>query len=660
MAPSLFDRSELPSLVKKPPPIAWTAPTSLPSLKGAKKIAVDVETNDPKLDELGPGVRRGAYIAGVAIGIDDGPRYYLPIRHEGGGNLDAGIVMRNLKREFAQYKGEVHGTSLLYDLDFLAEEGVEFDGRAVDFHDVSVAEVLIDEWQFSYGLDAIAKKYLGEGKDEALLREAAAAHGWTTHKEIKKNLWRLPAGYAGPYAEGDVDRPLRINAHQMPIIAEQGLETIHRIERKLMPILLGMRRRGVRVDVEHAERVRADLVKRQTEQLKILRSFAGPKAQLTEVATWIEALKDRGLEMEYTPPSANFPNGQISTRKAWLEKNKRDPMVACIMEARKYETIINTFIDGHVRTHAIRGRIHAEFNQLKNDEGRGTAARLSGSNPNMQNIPGRDEELAPLIRGIFIPDEGELWQRDDYSQIEYRLLVHFAVGRGAEEARQRYRDDPKTDYHKFVATMLGVDPEDKVRRKRVKNTNFAKGYGAQVPKLAETFGCSIPEAEAFVKEYEEAIPFSVDTFNAAERWGKKRGFVVTVLNRRHRFPLWEPMGSHGKKRPAALPHEQALEKYGPRIQRANAYKALNNKLQGSSADITKKAMVDAYEAGIYEPDALGFPLVTVHDESGTSVGTSAKSDEAGRELTRIMERAVELRVPVLVESERGKNWGECK
>ena len=653
--PSFFDDTMAPPTVRRPPPLTWHAPASFPSLAGRKRIAVDVETCDPELAALGPGVRRGGYIVGLALGFDEGERFYFPVRHAGGGNMDQDMVKRWAREELAKFRGELVGAQLLYDLDYLASDewGVHFN-NVTAFHDVQIAEPLIDENRFQYGLEVLSRDYLGEGKDEELLRTVGAAYGYKTSRELKTNLWRLPAGYAGPYAEGDVDRPLRILPHQLAKIKEEGLEEVYNIERRLIPILLAMRRRGVRVDLQKAEIVRERLKKEHAHWLSVVRSFAGPKAELGSPDSFAHALRERGLSFPVTPKL-----GKPSITKDWLEKYDKDPLVHAIWEGRKIFTTLNTFIEGHIFTHNIRGRIHCEFNQLKDDDG-GTIARFSSSNPNLQNLPSRHPELGPLTRSIFIPEDDSDWQRDDYSQIEYRLLVHFAVGKGAEEARRKYNEDPKTDFHKFVAEMLGVDPEDKIKRKRVKNTNFAKGYGAQPPKLAATFGCSLEEAKAFVAEYDEKLPFAKETFDAASRWAKKRGFVVTILNRRRRFELWEPVGSFGKKRPIAYPRERALREYGPRIVRADTYTALNNKMQGSCADIMKKAMVDGWEAGLCADDALGAYLITVHDELDNSVPRTPRGDEAGKELTRIMQDTVKLKVPVIVESERGANWGECK
>lgn len=651
------------------PETKWTPPSQLPSLAGVKELIFDTETRDEQLEELGPGVRRDPktnYVVGIAIGIEnDGPRMYMPVRHEGGGNLDETIVKRWAKRELSNFKGKLTGAHLLYDLDWMGAPAWDVQFKNVtEYHDVQVAEPLIDEWRYSYALDAISHSYLGIGKEEEILRKAGAALGFKDGKEIKKNLWRLPAAYAGAYAEGDIDRPARILPLQFKKMEEEGLMGIYKIERKLIPILLGMRQRGCPIDKEQAIRVREQLLKRRDEQIRVMRSLAGPKAELNIPETFVKELDRRGLQYPTTEKL-----GKPSIKRPWLEAHQHDPLVFAIMDGRKCDKMVGTFIDGHIFTHSINNRIHCEFNQLKNEDGRGTIARFSSSNPNMQNVPARDGELAPLIRSMFIPEAGEDWQRDDYSQVEYRILVNYAVGPGAETARENYRNDPKTDYHKFVANMLGVDPEDKIKRKRVKNTNFAKGYGAQAPKLAETFGCSVQEAMEFIQEYEEKLPFTVRTFDEASKWAGRRGFVTTILGRRARFPLWEPIGAKGKgkQRPIAYLREKALEIYGPRIKRADTYKALNRKIQGSAADMMKKAMTDAYEAGVFAPGFLGWPLVTVHDELDCSVPRTPQGDEAGKELTRIMERATPLmcldgkgpEIPVLVESDRGSDWGKC-
>jgi DNA polymerase I-like protein with 3'-5' exonuclease and polymerase domains len=648
------------------PKTTWVAPTELPSLSGVKRLSFDVETKDPDLSTLGPGARRpDCHIIGMSLGTDDGRRWYFPVRHAGGGNLDPDVVFRWARTELNAFDGALVGANLLYDLDFAANEGITFN-RVKTYHDVMVLEPLIDEWRLSYSLDALSTDYLGIGKDETLLREAAAAHGWHTEKEIKRNLWQLPAGYVGAYAEADADRPLMILDKQLAKINEEDLGDVYDVERRLIPLLLAMRRRGVRINPDRADEAKTALTRERDKWLAEVRRMSTPRAELMQPETFVDALRDCGLEIPMTPKTQ-----QPSITKPFLERHRKLPLVSAILAGRKLNTVINTFIDGHILGHAINGRIHCEFKQLKGgDDGDnmgGTIARFSSANPNLQNIPAReDDELTSLtginipkvIRAIFEPEPGERWEKLDESQVEYRLLAHFAVGQGADECRVAYTNDPRTDYHKLVSTFLGIDPEDKSRRKKVKGINFAKGYGAGAPKLAQLIGCTLEEATEFVQLYETRLAFAGETYNACMRWGGKVGHVITVLKRRQRFPLWEPANNYGSNKRPALLRDAALAAYGPRIVRADTYKAMNRKLQGSAADIMKKAMADAWDAGCYAPLG-GAPLLTVHDEQDISNPATAVAEEAMAEVKYHMEHCIALRVPLICDRESGNNWGEA-
>lgn len=640
-------------LLKPMPEVNWHPPHQLPDLPRTGMLCVDVETKDPQLSELGPGVRRpGNYVVGLAVGTEDGRRWYFPVRHEGGGNLDEALVWRWAREELNEFRGTLVGANLSYDLDWLFENGVTFP-HVRYFDDVQVAEPLIDEWRYEFNLDALARDYLGERKVEGRLHEAAALQGWKTEKQIKANLWRLPASYVGAYAEGDVDIPMRIIPLQRKKIEEEELGTVWDIERRLVPILVKMTRRGVPVNVDRANTVREDLVRRRDEFVAEMRRLSSPKAELMIPGSFVDALKAEGLHVPMTPKS-----GQPSIKKEFFEKHAGVPLVDAIANGRKLNTIINTFLDGHILGHQINGRIHCSWRQLK-DDGGGTIARIASADPNLANVPSRDEEIGPLIRGIFEPETGETWQRDDMSQIEYRLAAHFGVGPNADVVRQKYIDDPKTDFHKLAAEMCGIDPEDKVARKRVKNINFAKGYGAQAPKLAFLMKCSLEEAKDFIERYDRDIPFMQKSFDAAKKWADRHGFVRSILGRRQHFNLWVPRKKDWDNPAAPLRYDDAVEKYGHAIERYKTYAAWNRKMQSSNADIMKKAMVDGWDAGICAEDALGPYLVTVYDELDVSVPRTARGDEAGKELTRIIRDAVTLKIPVLVESDRGDNWGAC-
>lgn len=685
----LFEPVQLP-LAQRPlrdlPPSArpktpWRPPVGPLDLTGVKRLAVDVERRDPDLNKLGPGTFRGtAKIVGLALGTDDGRRAYYPVAHAGGGNCEWD-VWDWARSALNAFDGEVVGAHLLYDLEALAwEERITFD-RAKSFHDVQVAEAVIDEWRQRYALDELMLDYLGEGKVEGHLREVAQLYGWRTNAEVKANLWRLPGTDVGEYGEGDVDGPLRLLPLQLARLEADDQLGVYDLERRLIPVLLAMRLRGVRVaSTDRIEEVRARLLAERDRWAAEVKRLLGPKAELNSSESLGQGLADRGLPVPRTAPSRHAPQGKWSVTKELLEKHAGDAAVNAIAAGRRVGTLVNLTLDSLLEHRTRAGRVHCEYNQLKGEDEngklRGTIARLSASNPNLTQIPSRQSEfdgllfdggfdVTPEIRGLFLPEEGEVWESLDESQVEYRLNVAYAVGRGAEEARELYRNDPRTDYHKLAAELLRVDPEDKKRRKRVKNTNFAYAYGARARKLAITFNCSLEEAERFVKEYERALPFVSETYDTAARWAEKRGFVTTILGRKCRFPLWEPAGNfrgqQGYVNP--LPYERALDAWPRRrLVRANTYKALNRKLQGSGADVLKLAMVEAHEAGLTAGDALGALLLTVHDEVDASRPFTPRGEEAIVELKRIMETCVELPggVPLLVPREAGPSWGEVE
>ena len=312
-----------------------------------------------------------------------------------------------------------------------------------------------------------------------------------------------------------------------------------------------------------------------------------------------------------------------------------------VRKARECDKINGTFIEGYILDSHINGRIHGEFHPLKRADAEGNrgtvSGRFSSTHPNLQNIPGRTE-LGRQIRELFIPEEGWNWWSSDYSQIEYRLLVHFAVVTKCQDAniaQQMYIEDPKTDFHQMVAELTGLD------RKPAKNLNFGLVYGMGKAKLARTLGVSDIAAAEIMDTYHGRAPFIKELFNKAMNKAQKTGFVKTLLNRRARFNEWEP------------------KFYGEGKQRARTHKALNCVLQGSAADLMKLAMVQIWEAGLFTDDGPIHCHLTVHDELDGSVENSERGKKALDEVNHIMENAVRLKVPVLCESGTGKNWGEA-
>lgn len=652
------------------PPVEWMPPAEMLRLNGVKRLCIDVETRDPDLRERGPGSHRDAYIVGLALGTDDGRRAYYPVRHEGGGNLDEASVRRYAQEVLGEFTGEIVGAHLLYDLEMLSTWDVSF--KAVrGFHDVLLAEPLIDEWRFGgYSLDAVAGYELGESKKQTVLDKAAAHYGWHDEAAVKGNLWQLHSSYVGDYGEGDADLPLRILEKQLPMLASQGLMEVYDLERELIPMLLAMRLRGVKVNVARAEKAQARLIEERDQCLAQARHIAGTQhVELMAPESFARALSERGLQFPVT-----CKTGKPSITKGWLEANEGDALVDAIQAGRRVEKVINTFIGG-ILEHQVKGRIYAQFPQLKSENG-GTIARFSSKQPNLQNQPARDEELGPLTRSIFEAEEGEEWERQDESQIEYRLLVHFASsakdkqGRplaGADDARRAYVENPATDFHEFADNLMpslrARYPEVKTRRKYVKNLNFCRVYMGGDDKLAATAKCTLAEAKSFSQTYNRELPFVRQIGLLAMERANERGYITTLLGRRQRFTLWEKGGTYNsgtkqERKDRMLPYDEAKKAYGANIKPAFTHAALNRALQGSAADVLKKAMRDTWKAGIC--DVLGALLITVHDESNYSVPRTKEGQEAAAEARYIMENCVKLNVPLRVDYERGPNWGECK
>jgi DNA polymerase I-like protein with 3'-5' exonuclease and polymerase domains len=443
----------------------------------------------------------------------------------------------------------------------------------------------------------------------------------------------------------DIDLPLRILEKQRAEIAVQGLTQLWDIESGLIPMLLAMRQRGVRVDVDGAGK----LDHRLMEEAHAARKILTAEGIDPNVREGIAAYCDR-KKIPYWKTATGLP----SFTSPWFAAQD-DELLGKIQLVRKLEKHAGTFLQGHVLTHQINGRVHCEFNQLRGDEYGTVSGRFSSSNPNLQNIPSRDEELAPLVRGMFLPEEGEDWYSDDWSQIEYRLLVHYGRGgKSVYDTQQQYRENPKTDFHVYVSELTGVP------RKPAKNINFGLVYGMGEKALAARLGRSVEEAREIFDQYHGRLPFVKATYDEASRIAASRGYIHTILGRRRRFKLYEPsdwslsskLRAEGK---SALPEAAARELWGDAIRRAYTHKALNSILQGSSADIMKKAMLDIWNSGVCS--VLGAPLITVHDELDWSVPRTLQGQEAHATAVRIMENCITLNVPLLCDSSSGPNWG---
>lgn len=656
-----------------------TGTDTFPELRTRKRIAIDIETRDDDLKKLGPGVRRDGFIAGVAVGwTDEGMKHsrYYPVRHGMGGNHEPEKVMRFLKNECCGEDQEMVGTNLLYDLDYLAEEGVCPKGPLLD---VQVAEPLIDEnKRGSYDLDSLSEHYLGYGKDSDALYQYLADNfgGRPVRGTQAGRIWKAPGDIVAPYACSDVENPLGIIHKQLEIIEDKNLTEVWDLERHLQPMLLAMRRRGVNINESGAQAANVQMEARIAELRKILDQHDIQPGSASSVGDYADLL---GIPYSLTPK-----NKQPSITEAWLSKHMDNEVLAAVSEVRKAEKSSGTFITGLLK-HMTGGRVHCQFNQLPSDDYGAVSGRFSSSDPNLQNIPARDKLMAALIRGLFIPDEGELWGCSDYSQIEYRLLVEYAFkhyngGMGSREMMNQFIDDPTTDMHQAVGDLCGISRGDG------KTINFGMVYGLGLAALMASLGYPREVCEEIIRKYNDMMPFAKKLYRDANSKASSRGYIKTIAGRMRRFEKWEPwipwelrekpmnpvlLGfmrdmdgvwkRDMRKRPKPMPHAEALIEYvNCKLQRAHCHTALNALLQGGAADIMKKSMVDIWQSGVCT--VLGAPFMTVHDELNWSVPDNPAGREAYAESNRIMEAVYSdrLKIPLKVDYQLGLNWAECK
>jgi DNA polymerase I-like protein with 3'-5' exonuclease and polymerase domains len=631
-------------------PLDYVAP-DYRSIVGRSRIGLDIEGLDPDLEEKGPGAyREEGFVCGVAVAYSEDDASYYPVAHdhEGANVKDPEAFWNQFREEAKDFEGEIVGANLQYDLDWLrARHGVKF--NVAKIRDIQIAEPLLNENRFTYALKALAKDYLKADKSDDELKRLYGS-GYIKH------MPQVHPGHAAVYGEADTTLPWRIYDKQAAQLEVEGLTDLFHMEANLMPLLLEMRNRGVRVDVDAAHEG-LDMTNKVAQESKdAINQIAGHSIDIWSSDSIAKAFD--ALKLAYPQTTTGKP----SFVKAWLASHDHD-IAKRIMQAREYDKIGGTFIQNYILNGQVDGRIHAMFNQLKSDENGTVSGRFSSSSPNLQNIPARHPILGPLLRSMFIPEEGMLWGSLDWSQIEYRLLVHYASitkGIDADEAVRMYRADAKTDFHDMAAKITGLE------RKAVKAINFGVVYGMGIPTLAGNMGVSIAEATSISNQFHTNSPYIKGMLDLAGTRAGKLGEIRTILGRKRRFNTFEVSyyDSDAKKVERELVDEDDLAAFvdekGDCIRnkrRAFTHKALNALLQGSAADLMKKAMVDMWDAGLFN---VLVPHLTVHDEFNSSVPDTKEGREAFAEMRDIMEHAIKLDIPVLADGSLGKNWDEAK
>jgi len=626
---------------------SWCPPSELPDLRNRSVIAIDLETKDPNLRKHGPGWgRNDGEVIGYAVAAD-GWSGYCPIGHDGGGNMDPVLVRRWLNDILGGEHAIKVGHNMQYDLGWMKRDGVYPKGKIVD---TMMTASLLDENRMGFSLNALCYDWLGKTKSEKLLVEAAKSFGVNP----KSEMYKLPAMFVGPYAQVDAELALELYHYEMGQIDLNQLRDIFDLEMELLPMLVDMTFRGIRIDTDAAEIAREGVKKRMVKIQKALDKEAGGPISVWAGNDLAKAFDNMGMAYGRTPINEETGSGGNPSFTAGFLETQGSTFATNVVEMRKLSKVAGTFIDGILEHASDAGRIHSHINQLRSDDGGTITGRLSMSNPNLQQIPARDPELKKMVRGLFLPEEGEEWCVLDYSQQEPMLAVHYADAwgayrgrplRGVEEMIKMYQDDPDADFHSFAAALTGIG------RTPSKAIGLGRMYGMGKRLMAANLGITIAEAEEMLGKFDANMPFLKELAKAVEskvQDPRSGGSIRTLRGRMCRFDKWEP-SSFGQHK--AMAYEEAVAAHGPhvRLKRAMTYKALNKLIQGSAADMTKQAMVNLGREGV-------LPMLQVHDDLNFSVSDRSVIPR----YKEIMESAVELAVPVRCDVEIGPNWGAAK
>ena len=669
-------------------------------LQDVDTVAIDIETYDPNLKTKGLGaIRKDGFITGVAVATGKDTVYFgLHHSDKTTSKEEEKEFWDQLNKKLLQNPNIIKVFhNAIYDVCWLRSvTGKMLKGRLVD---TMVAASVIDENRFKYSLDALSKDYLNDSKYKYDLYEKAAIEGI---KDPMSNMHKLSYGLVKVYAKQDVDLTLKLwNLFNKKLDktlytkAENNkvytCRNIFELETRLFPCLVDMKFKGVRIDTQKLEHLGKRLRRRRDNLLSIIKKHTGLKLQLWAATSIKQLLDNRKItKFEKTPKS-----GMPKLPKDFL-KTHEDRFLRMVSKAREADKAVNTFIEG-LKSYIYKGRIHADINQIKGDGGGTVTGRFSMSNPNLQQIPSKGY-IGKKMRQLFIPEEGHTWGSFDYSQQEPRIVVHYAIKHGlseTEDLKERF-DDDKADFHQVVADMA------KISRKQAKTINLGLFYGMGKGKLQAELNLDKAQAKTLFDTYHRKVPFVKELSDNLIRFAAKHKLIFTLEDRfcrfdkyesvnkrwdnnKRKFQEWDPEAveikqsdgkikykgefitpklftkeeawtkfkllhnAKSKEKVEDLTEEERKSRFKLYFSPAFTYKALNRLVQGSAADMTKKAMVLLYEKGIV-------PHIQIHDELCVSI----KDQETRNTIQKIMETAITLEINNKVDYEEGTNWGNIK
>ena len=617
-------------IMQKPlfsPQSEWFPPDDFPDLSKYDEISIDLETKDPDLKTKGSSSMRGqGDVVGVAVAVKNWVGYY-PIAHESGPNLERKKVLGWFQDVLKTNANKIFHNAI-YDLCWIHRLGLTVHGKIID---TMVMTSLVDENRFRYDLNSVSSDYTGLGKNETALQDAAREWG----VDAKSEMYKLPAMYVGEYAERDAEITLALWQELKKEIKLQELTSIAELECGVLPCILDMKIKGVRVSESQVTLLETKLKKEYTAEIDRIHKDTGIYPEVWAAKSIESVCNKLGINDFDRTEKTQKP----SFTKNYL-KNHKNKTLRRIAKARELDKLSNTFLES-IKNFVYNGRIHADIHQLRGEIGGTITGRLSYSNPNLQQLPNYTN-IGMGIRSIFMPEEGHRWGCFDYSQQEPRLVVHYALATlgttGVASIADAYHEG-EADFHSMVADIANIP------RKQAKTINLGLFYGMGKAKLQAQLGVTEERAKDLLQTYHSAVPFVKQLIYHTMDRAQERGWIRTVLGRKCRFNMWEP-ATFGMHKPQTF-EEASLEHGSRNIKRAFTYKALNKLIQGSAADMTKKAMVNLKNEGL-------LPMIQIHDELNISFENNKQADR----IKEIMEQAVSLKIPNKVDFEDGECWGD--
>lgn len=601
-----------------------------PRLDAVKTIALDIETHDPNLKELGPGYHR------KRAGMEDSEILTIAIATE-----DAEWVFlwsENTKKWLQNYPDlNIIGANVIYDLGWLTSEGVKFNGH---YHDILNYESIFDGGRNWYSLDKLAQKYLNQHKENDEIKMYCEKREWKgdPRQHLRQIIRDGRDDLVLKYNKADARQTFEIFEKQ-----KKQLDNICELEKDVLKTVLRFRMQGVRIDVEALEKTRDRIQKIIDEKTKEAHKIVGFEFKPSGKKDQVKAFDAVGLKYPLTD------KGNPSFRKDILQIINH-PLAQALYNISVLSKLQTTYLHGF-KKFLVGDRVYCEFLSLKNG-GKGTeTGRFSAIRPALQTIPKKGEGKK-LIRSLFLPEVGEKWVSQDQSQEEYRLFAHYARGGGAKELRESFTNDPDFDMHQFTSDYTKIN-----NRSLAKALNFGSMYGMGVHKFADQIGETRPpewplkshfdndndyysamkDHKQYIKEnykagqlyygYHDKFSCIKETSKIASETAKNRGWSKTLLGRK-RF-----------------------------LKKHECFKALNSVIQGTGGDIMKLWAVGCEKAGLFDTIT---PLLTVHDSLDCSRPQTKEAKEAAREMKNIGENCIKLRVPLRVDWEEGTSWGTCE